>query len=67
VPIAGGEDRTYSVMPVWMPPKARGKAFVDHVVGRVGMARFNTIWTGPETLPLPAEIEVPQRWIDRVL
>jgi len=45
----------------------RGKAFVDDVVGRVGMKRFNTIWTGPETLPLPAEIEHPQRWIDRVL
>ncbi|OBG95522.1 hydrolase [Mycobacterium sp. E3251] len=45
----------------------RGKAFVDHVVGRVGMERFNAIWSGPETLPLPAEIEEPQRWIDRVL
>ena len=45
----------------------RGKAFVDHVVGRVGMERFNTVWSGPETLPLPAEIEEPQRWIDRVL
>jgi coenzyme F420 biosynthesis associated uncharacterized protein len=45
----------------------RGKAFVDHVVGRVGMERFNAIWTGPTTLPLPIEIEGPQRWIDRVL
>ncbi|HTX94490.1 MAG TPA: zinc-dependent metalloprotease [Mycobacterium sp.] len=45
----------------------RGKAFVDQVVGRVGMERFNAIWTGPETLPLPMEIEEPQRWIDRVL
>jgi coenzyme F420 biosynthesis associated uncharacterized protein len=45
----------------------RGKAFVDHVVGRVGMERFNTIWSGPETLPLPDEVEHPQRWIDRVL
>lgn len=45
----------------------RGKAFVDHVVGRVGMERFNAIWSGPETLPLPEEIEEPQRWIDRVL
>jgi len=50
-----------------MSQYTRGKAFVDHVVGRVGMARFNTIWTGPETLPLPVEIEEPQRWIDRVL
>lgn len=45
----------------------RGKAFVDHVVGRVGMERFNAVWSGPDTLPLPAEIEEPQRWIDRVL
>lgn len=44
----------------------RGKAFVDHVVSRIGMARFNTIWSGPETLPLPTEIDEPQRWIDRV-
>jgi coenzyme F420 biosynthesis associated uncharacterized protein len=45
----------------------RGKAFVDHVVDRVGMARFNAVWTSPETLPRPIEIEYPQRWIDRVL
>ena len=45
----------------------RGRAFVDHVVDRVGMDRFNTVWSSPETLPLPDEIENPQRWIDRVL
>ncbi|HEY6646934.1 MAG TPA: zinc-dependent metalloprotease [Mycobacterium sp.] len=45
----------------------RGKAFVDHVVGQVGMARFNAIWSNAETLPLPTEIDEPQRWIDRVL
>jgi len=45
----------------------RGKAFVDHVVDRVGMQRFNTVWTSPETLPRPIEIEYPQQWIDRVL
>jgi coenzyme F420 biosynthesis associated uncharacterized protein len=45
----------------------RGKAFVDHVVSTVGMARFNTVWTSPETLPLPTEVDEPQRWIDRVL
>lgn len=45
----------------------RGKAFVDHVVSRVGMARFNVVWSSPETLPLPTEIDEPQRWIDRVL
>lgn len=45
----------------------RGKAFVDAVVERVGMAQFNTVWTNAETLPRPAEIEDPQRWIARVL
>lgn len=45
----------------------RGRAFVDGVVDRVGMERFNAVWSGPGALPLPAEIEDPQRWIDRVL
>ena len=45
----------------------RGRAFVDQVVGRVGMSRFNAVWSGPDSLPLPDEIENPQRWIDRVL
>ncbi len=50
-----------------MSQYTRGKAFVDHVVGRVGMDRFNTVWTSQDTLPLPDEIDLPQRWIDRVL
>ena len=45
----------------------RGKAFVDEVVGKVGMTRFNTVWTDGDTLPRTDEITVPQRWIDRVL
>jgi coenzyme F420 biosynthesis associated uncharacterized protein len=45
----------------------RGKAFVDAVVSRVGMTRFNAIWQGPDTLPLPTEIDRPSQWIDRVL
>lgn len=50
-----------------MAQYTRGKAFVDHVVTTVGMARFNTVWTSPETLPLPDEVDEPKRWIDRVL
>ena len=45
----------------------RGKAFVDAVVSEVGMERFNTIWTSPETMPLPEEIDEPSAWIRRVL
>lgn len=50
-----------------MSQYTRGKAFVDHVVGAVGMARFNTIWSSADTLPQPEEIDEPQRWIERVL
>lgn len=50
-----------------MSQYTRGKAFVDAVVDKVGMATFNTVWTSPETLPLPTEVDEPQRWIDRVL
>ncbi|WP_024795107.1 zinc-dependent metalloprotease [Tomitella biformata] len=50
-----------------MAQYVRGKAFVDEVVGTVGMTEFNAIWTGPETLPRSAEIEQPRLWIDRVL
>lgn len=45
----------------------RGKAFVDAVVGRVGMEEFNAIWTGPDTLPKLAEIDAPDAWVSRVL
>ena len=50
-----------------MSQYTRGKAFVDEVVSRVGMERFNTVWSSPDTLPLPEEIDKPARWIERVL
>ena len=45
---------------------AAGAAFTRHVIDAVGMARFNTIWTSPETLPLRAEIADPDAWLRRV-
>lgn len=45
----------------------RGKKFVDAVIAQVGMERFNTVWSGPETLPLPDELDDPSRWVARVL
>lgn len=50
-----------------MAQYVRGKRFVDAVVDRVGMERFNTIWTGPDTMPTLDEIENPDAWIARVL
>ncbi|GAA3892037.1 zinc-dependent metalloprotease [Saccharothrix violaceirubra] len=45
---------------------AEGAAFTDHVVGAVGMDRFNAVWTSPETLPTRAEIAEPAAWLRRV-
>ncbi|WP_424809512.1 zinc-dependent metalloprotease [Rhodococcus sp. 27YEA15] len=50
-----------------MAQYVRGKAFVDAVVLKVGMDNFNTVWTGPETLPLLDEIDDPGAWVTRVL
>lgn len=50
-----------------MAQYVRGKAFVDAVVGQVGMAQFNAVWTDAETLPRTDEIEDPERWTARVL
>ena len=50
-----------------MAQYATGAAFVSAVVKQVGMERFNTIWTSPETLPSRAETKDPDAWITRVL
>jgi coenzyme F420 biosynthesis associated uncharacterized protein len=43
-----------------------GARFVRAAVEAVGMDGFNRVWTSPETLPRPAEIEDPQAWLARV-
>jgi coenzyme F420 biosynthesis associated uncharacterized protein len=43
-----------------------GAVFVRAVTDRVGTDGFNAVWTSPETLPLPEEIESPATWVRRV-
>jgi coenzyme F420 biosynthesis associated uncharacterized protein len=45
----------------------RGEAFVRAVADARGRAALDRIWASPDTLPTPAEIEAPARWIERVL
>jgi coenzyme F420 biosynthesis associated uncharacterized protein len=45
---------------------AEGKAFVDTVVGEVGMERFNRVWESPATLPTRQEIREPLAWVRRI-
>ena len=43
-----------------------GAVFVRAVTDKVGTDGFNAVWTSPETLPLPEEIENPSIWVQRV-
>jgi coenzyme F420 biosynthesis associated uncharacterized protein len=43
-----------------------GAVFVRSVTDTVGVDGFNAVWTSPETLPLPEEIEQPEVWVRRV-
>ncbi len=45
----------------------RGERFVAAIAEARGQAALRRLWEGPETLPLPEEIEAPERWIARVL
>jgi coenzyme F420 biosynthesis associated uncharacterized protein len=44
-----------------------GSAFVRGVVDRVGLDRFNTVWTDASTLPTKAELADSGAWVARVL
>jgi coenzyme F420 biosynthesis associated uncharacterized protein len=45
---------------------AQGAAFTRHVINAVGMARFNLVWTSPDTLPSRREIAEPDEWLLRI-
>lgn len=45
---------------------ARGKAFVQGVVDRVGETELNRLLELPHALPTPAELGAPGLWIERV-
>ena len=49
-----------------MKQYAEGARFVKTVVKEAGMAHFNKVWTGPETLPTRAELASPNDWLARV-
>lgn len=44
----------------------RGGAFVDGVVERAGEQGLRRLWSGPEGLPTPAEVDAPGLWLARL-
>lgn len=45
---------------------ARGKAFVQGVVDRVGEGGLGLLLTAPDSLPTPAEVDAPGLWLARI-
>jgi putative hydrolase len=44
----------------------RGAAFVRGVFARAGDEGLARLWSGPHTLPTPAEVDAPGLWLERI-
>ncbi|MFI5199707.1 MAG: zinc-dependent metalloprotease, partial [Candidatus Limnocylindrales bacterium] len=54
-------------MDLKMEQYRKGERFVAAIAQAGGPAALNRLWEGPETLPVPGEIEAPERWLARVI
>ncbi|HET7031244.1 MAG TPA: zinc-dependent metalloprotease [Candidatus Limnocylindrales bacterium] len=52
-------------MDVKLEQYAKGEAFVRAIADGGGPAALNRLWSGPDMLPLPGEIEDPAAWLRR--
>jgi putative hydrolase len=44
----------------------RGTQFVNGVIERAGEAGLARLWSSPQTLPTPAEVDAPGLWLERI-
>ncbi len=44
----------------------RGSRFVEGVIERAGDDGLRRLWSGPEMLPTPAEVDAPGLWLARI-
>jgi len=54
-------------MDLKMEQYRKGEEFVAAVAAARGAEALRTLWLGPQTLPLPEEIDNPSSWLTRVL
>jgi coenzyme F420 biosynthesis associated uncharacterized protein len=43
-----------------------GEQFITHLENTVGIEALDAAWRGPDCLPTLAELEAPERWLERV-
>ena len=54
-------------MDLKMEQYRKGEEFVAAIARGAGPAALHALWTGPESLPSPEEIDLPSLWLARVL
>jgi putative hydrolase len=54
-------------MDLKMEQYRKGEEFVASIARAGGPEALRTLWVGPETLPSPEEIDMPARWLNRVM
>jgi coenzyme F420 biosynthesis associated uncharacterized protein len=54
-------------MDLKMEQYRKGEEFVAAIARGGGAQALRTLWLGPETLPSPDEIDLPARWLERVM
>jgi coenzyme F420 biosynthesis associated uncharacterized protein len=54
-------------MDLKMEQYRKGEEFVAAIAGAGGAIALRTLWLGPETMPLPEEIDQPSLWLARVM
>jgi coenzyme F420 biosynthesis associated uncharacterized protein len=54
-------------MDLKMEQYKKGEAFVSAIARARGAEALRALWRSPETLPSPEEIELPSRWLARVM
>jgi coenzyme F420 biosynthesis associated uncharacterized protein len=54
-------------MDLKMEQYQKGERFVASIASARGAEALRTVWNGPETLPLPRELDEPSLWLERVM
>ena len=54
-------------MDLKMEQYRKGEEFVSAIAAAQGSEALRALWQGPETLPLPEEIDLPSLWVERVM
>jgi coenzyme F420 biosynthesis associated uncharacterized protein len=62
----GGQIRKLTGIEMKMRQYEIGEQFITHLEETVGIEALDAAWRGPDCLPTMAELEAPERWLERI-